>query len=236
MKMLCRYLWAALTGLVVYSGTASGAVIYNRTLGTTPAAITNTDPSFLFTNCLNAQGCFGTLGNVNDAPNGNLPNLFTFSFPLTPAEITAVTTTPGTGLLTVIAARDIGHKAADASVDQLIASIEGSALANLFQNTIDTCPAGERGTNYAQTEVCGPNFHTDVQATDSATIAQGAFQAAAADGTIQIVLDPTDTVGRVKIFSVQLQYTTTDVPEPATLGLALLGLAALGFGRRKYRA
>lgn len=223
---------AALTSIVsAFSSAAVSSVLYNQTLGTTPPAVVNSDPNFPFTNCLAAEGCFGNDGLV-DAPGGNLPDTFTFTFTLTPADIILINSTPDFGLLTVVGARDIGHKTGAVASDWVVASVDGSPLGNFFQDAIDSCPAGERGTDYAQTLVCGPNFHTDVTATESLNISQSVLRAAAADGTIQIVLDPTDTVGRIKLFSVELA-AVSQVGEPPVLLLVFFAGAAVLIGRRR---
>ena len=56
---------------------------------------------------------------------------------------------------------------------------------------------------------------------------------AAADGTINVLLNPTDDVGRLKVFSLSLQFAT-EVPEPASSLLLASGIAAaLPIIRRK---
>ncbi len=224
---------ATVAGIVsAFSSVAFSTVLYTQTLTTTPPAVVNTDPNFPFTNCIAAEGCFGNAGLV-DTLGGNMPNTFTFTFTLTAADIALINSTPDFGVLTVVAARDIGHKAGAVATDWVVTTLDGNALGNLFQNTIDSCPAGERGTGYPQNTVCGPNFHTDIMATDSFNISQSIFRAAAADGTIQVVLDPTDSVGRIKIFSVQL--SAESVSEPPVILLVLLGGTAMFLSRRQPR-
>lgn len=226
---------AALCGAAAHAATT----LYTQTLGTTPAAVVNTDPNFTFPgNCASAEGCFGKAGQVDNAMSaGNLPATFMFNFTLTPGEQASVANNPGTGTLIVVAARDLGHKAADPATDWLNTSIDGNALPSLFVNAIDNCPAGERGTAYAQTLVCGINYHTDVTATEALSIPQSVFQSAAADGTITIALSPTASVGRVKIFSVQLAYVgasqvPTLAPQWLLLLSVLLAIVAWKIGRR----
>ena len=160
---------AAFAGAMVLGCSSAFAqmVLYSQTLGTTPPAVVNTDPTFPFTNCKAAEGCFATAGNGDVT---NMPAAFTFTFALSPTDIANINNTAGVGVLTVVAARDIGHKTGDVATDWLVTTLDGNALGNLFQNTIDSCPAGERGTAYPQNTVCGPNFHTDVMASESVTI------------------------------------------------------------------
>jgi hypothetical protein len=224
----------ALAGIVsAFSSIAFSTVLYTQTLTTTPPAVVNTDPNFPFTNCVAAEGCFGNAGLVDTPSTGNMPDTFTFTFTLTAADIALINSTPDFGVLTVVAARDIGHKTGAAAVDWVVITFDGNALGNLFQNTIDSCPAGERGTGYPQNTVCGPNFHTDVTATDALNISQSILRAAAADGSIQVVLDPTTSVGRIKIFSVNL--SAESVSEPPVILLLLLGGTAMFLSRRQPR-
>jgi hypothetical protein len=238
MNTLIRVIVPMLTGVfLACSNAASGAVLYTQTLTTTPQAVANADPNFPLTNCVAAEGCFGTAGLVDTPAGGNMPGVFTLNFTLTAADIALINSTPDFGLLRIVAARDIGHKAGDSATDVLATTFDGNALGNLFQNTIDSCPAGERGTNYPQTLPCGPNFHTDVTAADSFTLSQSILRAAAADGTIQVVLDPTNTVGRIKLFSVELAAVSVAVSQPPAILLVLLGgCIALFVSRRQWRA
>jgi hypothetical protein len=228
---------------------AQSAILYSQTLGTTPAAVANNGPDPLTnypntptaaeSNCHAADGCFGKAGLV-DVIGGNLPSGFTFNFTVSPTDLArlAANQQGGSATLTVTASRDIGHKAADAAAnfDNLAVMFDGAALGTqLFLNTIDTCPATE---NTTVDTTCGPNFHNDVTAIDSTGISQTLFQAAAADGAIQVVLTPSANLGRAKIFSVKLEFTAPDIV-PAVdprwlLPLALiLGLAGWVAIRRR---
>jgi hypothetical protein len=231
-------LGAALLGgaLCVWPSMADAVTLFDQTLTTVPPAVVNPDVGS-FTNCLAAEGCMGHVGLV-DTVGGNLPDTLSFTFTLTPAQVTALTSTPGeSGALTVVASRDIGHKAGAAATDFIDVMGEGVALGSLFTATIDSCPAGERGTDYASGLVCGPNFHTDVDATDMLSLSSADLMSFAADGSITFVFDPTATVGRLKIFSVQLQVTQAPaIPEPATAGLVGLGLLAVALSARRKAA
>lgn len=219
---------ALVTALATLSRPADAALIFDQTL-VNGIAVVNPNVGSL-ANCLFAEGCLG-FGSTSPIPTVFAP----LAFNLTPAQVTAIAATSVVGSFTVVASRDIGHKAGAAAVDYLVMTGDaGVALGNLFENTIDTCPAGERGTDYANDLVCGPNFHTDVQATDTLLLSNASLQALAADGFINITTDPTATVGRLKFFSFRLLIEeATTVPEPSTLALAALaGLLLLRRVRR----
>ena len=213
------------SSLCIWPSALQALTVYDQILTTSPAAVANPNVSS-FTNCLAAEGCLGRAGLV-DTVGGNLPDTIPFVFSLSAAELAAVTGGPGAlGTLTVVASRDIGHKVGASALDFITVSGEGVGLGNLFVNTIDTCPAGERGTAYDANLICGPNFHTDVTATDALSLTTANITAFAADGTIQLLLDPSADVGRLKIFSVELLITV--VPEPSSFAMLALGLAAVG--------
>jgi CSLREA domain-containing protein len=172
---------------------------------TLPRAAQTTVASF--TNCLAAEGCLGKPGVV-DTGGSNPLHPIAFDFPVTAAERAALAGISGFGVLTVEASRDIGHKVSNAVPDVVTASLDGTTLDDLFRDTIDTCPDGENDPINLE---CGPNFHTDVLGSSSLVVPQADFAAAAADGTIHVVLSPVSGagnagVGRLKIFSVQLLY------------------------------
>ena len=171
-----------------------------------PKAIpTSTDS---FANCLAAEGCLGKPGLVDTG--GSLPlHPISFDFTLTAAERTAVAGAGGVGILTVAASRDIGHKPTNAVPDVVGATLDSVTVGDLFQNTIDSCPDGE---NFGPIDFdCGPNFHNDVIGSGSLFVSGPSFQAAAADGSLRVLLSAvsgaaTAGVGRLKIFSVELLY------------------------------
>jgi hypothetical protein len=214
---------------------AGPVTVYDEVLTTSPAAVANPNVSS-FANCLAAEGCLGRDGLV-DVAGGNLPDTLTFTFSLTPAEVAAVMGGAGTqGTLTVVASRDVGHKAGAAADDFMTVAADGVGLGSLFINTIDTCPAGERGAAYDASLICGPNFHTDVTASDFLSMTAASVLTFVADGTVQVVLNPSDLVGRLKIFSVELEITqTAPIPEPATWAMLVLGLGAVGVAARRRR-
>lgn len=173
-----------------------------------PRAVATATDSFL--NCLAAEGCLGKPGLV-DTGGSDPVGPIAFDFSISPAEIAAVSQ-PGMGLLMVQASRDIGHKflAAVSSVQDVVpAGMDGTAIGELFETTIDTCPPGE---NFNPIRFdCGPNFHNDVRAASSLFVPAAALQAAAQDGQLRVLLSPTTGagnlgVGRLKIAQVQLVY------------------------------
>lgn len=219
-----------LAAALLAASCAQALTLYDVTLTTSPAAVANPNVGS-FTNCLAAEGCMGRDGLV-DVAGGNLPDSLPFTFTLSAAQIAAINAGVGvTGTLTVVASRDIGHKLGAPADDFIEVSADSFVLGDLFKNTIDTCPAGERGVAYAADLVCGPNFHTDVTASDALSLAGADLKTFAADGSIQVFLDPTATVGRLKIFSVELVVSA--VPEPSSTALLALGLAVVGVALRR---
>lgn len=208
----------------------AGPILFDQTLVNSSAVVNpNVD---MLDNCFATEGCLG-FGSATPIPSVFAP----IAFFLSPAQVSAITSMPVIGRFTMVASRDIGHKAGNPAVDFLAISGDGGvALGNLFENTIDTCPLGERGTDYVATLVCGPNFHTDVQATDMLVISQANIQSFASDGAITFTIDPSASVGRLKMFSFQLQIEGTEVPvpEPTSLALMAASLLVLPLARRVF--
>jgi hypothetical protein len=203
---------------------------------TNPLATVSTLDSF--TNCRDSEGCLGKTGQVFDSAGnplavGNLTDTLLFTFTLTPAQMAAIVATPvPSATLSMTAARDLGLRAGTpTNTDFLVTSVDGTGIGNLFGDTVSTCPAGENSPiNFS----CGPNYHNDVTAVSMLGITGSLMQAAAADGSIDVLVNPTDDVGRLKVFSLTLSVQV--IPEPATLLLWTAGLAGLGLMRLKKQA
>jgi hypothetical protein len=238
MKADCKRL-PAIAGFILAVGwlaltPAHAAVVYTQTIVEPLATVSTLDS---LTNCRDSQGCLGRTGLVFDSAGnplavGNLTDTILYTFTLTPTDITAVNANPGgTGTLSMTAARDLGLRAGTATnTDFLVTSLDGTPIGNLFGTTVSTCPAGENSPiNFA----CGPNFHNDVTALSSLDVSGALFQAAAADGTINVLVNPTDDVGRLKVFSLTLQYAANAVPEGSSIWLLGIGLAGLVVVRRR---
>jgi len=245
---------------------AKSAVLYHFRMETDPPAVASaTTPATVsqFNNCFASEGCFGTAGNV-DTPGGNLPDFFTFNFPISRITRQRILSADPFSLgihLTIDAARDIGERCAlsitlpfrgtvclifSPATEYLVTKIGDRFVANFFQDITTTCPAGERGAaGYPATLVCGPNFHTDVRRTETESLLVPFF---APSTIIPVTVDPTDApmgsfagVGRLKIFSVELEITGEGspffpIPEPSTLALLGIGLVILGLVWRRNPA
>jgi hypothetical protein len=212
---------------------AHAAPVYSQTIIDPLATVSTLDD---FTNCRDNEGCLGKTGQVFDAAGnalavGNLTDTILYTFTLTQADIDAINANPGgTATLSMTAARDLGLRAGSATnTDYLVTSVDGTLVGNLFGTTVSTCPAGENFNpiNFA----CGPNYHNDVTADSSLDFLDSLFMAAAADGSIGVLVNPTDDVGRLKVFSVTLQYTSS-VPEGSSLWLLAIAMSGLAVARR----
>ena len=247
MKLKTRYWVVALISTtlasVMWVSAAYPAVIYTKTITTGSKANAGADDELQ--NCLGGEGCFykNNLGtgagiSVDGMTFGGLiPNTIPLKFNISAAEKTAITNAPGgTATLSVNASRDIGRRQVDDGnggtkfadpEDFLPVKIGGNSFGDLFKNTESTCPKGET----LGTANCGPDFHTDIQATDSSSaIGQATLLGAMVNDPqfgdqIVINLDRPTAVGRLKIF----EATLTFVPEPSTVAMLTLGAVLLGW-------
>lgn len=176
----------------------------------------------------------------NGVRDGLLPDKLKYVFSLTEAQANSIMNNDGIGRITVTAARDLGRTKNDdgtyAPGTEFMFVLIGDTVVpdaylykELLTPTLTTPPHTENGADLTK----GPNFNSDVTATESAFISQAIMQEAAGTGEIDLFLDPTERVARLKIKTITLEYMP--VPEPQSFLLLLLGgtLAALQVRRRK---
>lgn len=222
----------------------TAAIIYEQTITPLFVATTSTNGN---SNCRASQGCMGkTIGedngfafvvdDINNAtPDGLLPNVLIFNFTLTAAEQAAIKGTPGIGQLIVTAARDIGRRAKEGGghddptewLDARFNDVMIGVGDELFRNVLSTCPFQHSEASADLT--CGPNFNTDLKSTAMVSISGAMFNSAADHSDIEVELDPTNAVARLKIASVTLRFVS--VPEPPVWTLMIAALLAAGFLR-----
>jgi len=132
------------------------------------------------------------------------------------------------------AARDLGLRAGSATnTDYLVTSWmeHWSAICSARRSAL---PGGRKLQSH---QLCSadPNYHNDVTDRLVGQLLGLAVPGAAADGSIGVLVDPTDDVGRLKVFSVTLQYTSS-VPEGSSLWLLVIAMSLwLSCGGTRHR-
>jgi hypothetical protein len=247
MSVSGKWLAVAIATSVCATG-SQAAVLYSQTTANTGIAglgapVAVTDPSISgLDNCLATEGCMGFGSAVPMQP-------FALSFTVTPADLASIMGSTGSGMLTVTAARDIGVTAGGTppATEFLVVSAEGGvSLGNLYQNLVSTvsssipgrCTNGPGAANEGPPVAldCGPNFDNDTTATESLPISQADFETFAADGTVTIVIDPTASVGRLKLFPRPWSSTAPRRPCRSRVRSPLSVLASLVWPRREGSA
>lgn len=239
--------------LVLGAQTAAAGIIYTQTPTGFVAAIAEMaamDDSEV--SCSGAKGCL-----QKESPGGGvLPRIapITYDFAVSADEKKALTKNPDKtyGRLMITASRDIGLRAAAAGgflapedwivvAADAIASTKGdqknpekTGFGLLFLMTKSNCGPNNERVNFK--EGCGPNYHTDVKASDSILIAPKDFQKLIGADKITLVLSPSGGekftgVGLLKIFDAKLE--AFEIPEPTTLLLAATGLGLIAMARRR---
>lgn len=235
--------------LLVAAPSIPGGVIYMKTpTGFTAAMVEIVMDGEVV--CTAEKGCL----MKEDPGGGMLPRIapITYDFAVSDDEKTAITKNARTfGRLTVVASRDIGLRpkagggfndpqdwivVGKSAIPSTIGDEKkGLGFGLLYLNTKSDCgPENEKGFK----EGCGPNYHTDVKATDSVKIEAGEFQKLIGGGKITLVLSPSGGkgftgVGLLKIFDAKLE--AVEVPEPAAVIPVMAGLIVFVL-RRRYDA
>ncbi len=239
-----------------WQSSAQGGIIYSKAIYTgatqnTTTACNGAERCFFKTGQGDAQnGVAVTLDGFTTTWGGQIPDKISATFKVKAAEKTAITDALGYALLSISASRDIGQRQAtndggvvityDDPVDWVATSAKtigglDTPLRDMFKGTLSTCPPGETSSGAA----CGPNYHSDfIISSDSMRVAQSDFlnfmrPIGDGDFKIELTLDPTDDVGRLKVFSVGWIYAT---PEPVTLQLLAVGALAVRTRSRRRRA
>jgi hypothetical protein len=176
----------------------------------------------------------------NGVQDGLLPDKLNYVFLLTNEQSNAILNNDGIGRITVTAARDIGRTRNEDGTYQPGTEFLGVLIDDvvvpgafiykeLLTSTATTPPHTENNVDLTK----GPNFNTDVTATESALIPKNMMQDGIGDNRIDLALDPTNSVGRLKIKSITLEYMP--LPEPNSIILTILGGAATVLLMRRRR-
>ena len=250
-KFLCLHLMVAVLACGIHGSGLVAAPLYQATK--TNAMFKATTSTNGNTNNLASEGGLGkqyagggdfyyVIDDIdNGIDDGLLPDKLKYVFTLSNAEKDAILNNDGVGKITVVAARDLGRLinpdapgGYDPGTEYISALIDDEMVAGvtLFKETLSTSMTTPPHSEGAADLTKGPNFNTDVTATDSGMITKAIMQAAADDNSIELLLDPTDKIARLKIKSITLEYNA--VPEPLSVNLLGLGglLAALSIRTR----